>query len=172
MMRLVWVSICRKHRRQVLSRRGPYIKLAVSLPSPQLRTGYIILPPNSAPFYVNSFNRVVQGWLVVIDLCMTGAYRDSNAGNTPFGSRVIYQVNPWNSWKMNLYGTKKMGHKIFYHTSNFCRTSQRYHTKQNLSRHRWFPTMWYVRQAKPQISLCIHTVWSEPLLVAWLFYEC
>ena len=29
-----------------------------------------------------------------------------------------------------------------------------------------FPTMWYVRPAKPQISLCIHTVWSEPLLVS------
>ena len=27
-----------------------------------------------------------------------------------------------------------------------------------------FPTMWYVRQAKPQISLHIHEVWSEPLL--------
>ena len=29
-----------------------------------------------------------------------------------------------------------------------------------------FPTMWYVRPAKPQISLCICTVRSEPLLVA------
>ena len=27
-----------------------------------------------------------------------------------------------------------------------------------------FPTMWYVRPAKPQISLRICTVWSEPLL--------
>ena len=37
-----------------------------------------------------------------------------------------------------------------------------------------FPTMWYVRPAKPQISLRIHVraVWSEPLLVAWIFYEC
>ena len=32
--------------------------------------------------------------------------------------------------------------------------------------------MWYVRPAKPQISLCIRAVWSEPLLVAWIFYEC
>ena len=32
-----------------------------------------------------------------------------------------------------------------------------------------FPTMWYVRPAKPQISLRICTVWSEPLLVAWIF---
>ena len=31
---------------------------------------------------------------------------------------------------------------------------------------------WYVRPAKPQISLCIHAVWSEPLLVALIFYEC
>ena len=31
-----------------------------------------------------------------------------------------------------------------------------------------FPTMWYVRPAKPQIR----AVWSEPLLVAWIFHEC
>ena len=32
--------------------------------------------------------------------------------------------------------------------------------------------MWYVRPAKTQISLRIHAVWSEPFLVAWIFYEC
>ena len=35
-----------------------------------------------------------------------------------------------------------------------------------------FPTIWYVRPAKPQISLRICAVWSEPLLVAWVFYDC
>ena len=35
-----------------------------------------------------------------------------------------------------------------------------------------FPTMWYVRPAKPQTSLRIRAVWSEPMLVAWRFYEC
>ena len=35
-----------------------------------------------------------------------------------------------------------------------------------------FPTMWYVRQAKPQISLRIRAVWSEPLLVASILYDC
>ena len=35
-----------------------------------------------------------------------------------------------------------------------------------------FPTMWYVRPAKPQISLCICAVCSEPLLVATIFYNC
>ena len=35
-----------------------------------------------------------------------------------------------------------------------------------------FQTMWYVRPAKTQISLRIHAVWSEPLLVAWIFYDC
>ena len=35
-----------------------------------------------------------------------------------------------------------------------------------------FPTMWYVRPAKPQISLRMRAVWSEPLLVAWVFYDC
>ena len=34
-----------------------------------------------------------------------------------------------------------------------------------------FPTMWYVGPAKPQISLRIRAVWSEPLLVTWIFYD-
>ena len=34
-----------------------------------------------------------------------------------------------------------------------------------------FPTMWYVGPAKPQISLRICTVWSEPLLVSWVFND-
>ena len=34
-----------------------------------------------------------------------------------------------------------------------------------------FPTMWYVRPAKPQISLRICAVWSGPLLVPWVFYD-
>ena len=33
-----------------------------------------------------------------------------------------------------------------------------------------FPTMWYVQPAKAQTSLRICTVWSEPLLVAWIFF--
>ena len=35
-----------------------------------------------------------------------------------------------------------------------------------------FTTMWYVRQAKAQTSLRIRAVWSAPLLVAWIFYDC
>ena len=35
-----------------------------------------------------------------------------------------------------------------------------------------FLTMWYVLPATPQISLRIRAVWSEPLLVALIFYEC
>ena len=35
-----------------------------------------------------------------------------------------------------------------------------------------FLTMWYVRPAKPQISLRIRAVWSEPLLIAWVFNDC
>ena len=41
-----------------------------------------------------------------------------------------------------------------------------------LSRDMRFPTMWYVGPAKPQIILLIRAVWSEPLLVACVFYEC
>ena len=39
-----------------------------------------------------------------------------------------------------------------------------------MSRHMIFSTLWYLRSAKPQISLYIRAVWSEPLLVAWIFY--
>ena len=40
-----------------------------------------------------------------------------------------------------------------------------------MSRNMRFPTMWYVRPAKAQISLRIGAGWSEPLLVAWIIYE-
>ena len=45
-------------------------------------------------------------------------------------------------------------------------------TTEKISQCMRFPTMWYVRPAKPQISLCICAVWSEPLLVARISYEC
>ena len=40
------------------------------------------------------------------------------------------------------------------------------------SRDMRFPKIWYVRPAKAQTSLRIRAVWSELLLVAWIFYEC
>ena len=45
-------------------------------------------------------------------------------------------------------------------------------TKVQMSRDMRLPTMWYVRPAKPQISLRICAVWSEPLQVSWIFYDC
>ena len=44
--------------------------------------------------------------------------------------------------------------------------------KRKMSRDIRFPTMWYVRPAKAQTCLRIRAVWSEPWLVAWIFYEC
>ena len=44
--------------------------------------------------------------------------------------------------------------------------------KEHKSHDMRFPTMWYVRPAKAQTSLRIRAVWSEPLLVAWIFYDC
>ena len=41
----------------------------------------------------------------------------------------------------------------------------------NMSRGMRFPTMWYVRPSKAQTSLHICADWSEPLLVAWIFYD-
>ena len=45
-------------------------------------------------------------------------------------------------------------------------------TTENMNQDMRFPTMWYVRPVKPQISLRLRPVWSEHLLVAWLVYEC
>ena len=47
-----------------------------------------------------------------------------------------------------------------------------YITVLDMSRDMRFPTMWFVRPAKAQTSLCIHTVWSKPLLLACIFYDC
>ena len=44
--------------------------------------------------------------------------------------------------------------------------------REYVSRIMIFPTMWYVQPAKAQASLRIRTVWSEPLQVAWIFYDC
>ena len=45
-------------------------------------------------------------------------------------------------------------------------------TNLNISRDMRFPTMWYVRLAKAQTSLRISAVWSAPLLVARISYDC
>ena len=42
----------------------------------------------------------------------------------------------------------------------------------NMSCDTSFPTILYVRPAKAQTSLRICAVWSVPLLVAWIFYNC
>ena len=52
------------------------------------------------------------------------------------------------------------------HTSRLACRFNRY-----LSLDMRFPTMWYVRPAKAQTSLRVRADWSEPLLVAWIFYE-
>ena len=41
-----------------------------------------------------------------------------------------------------------------------------------LSHNMRFPIMWYVRPAKAQTSRRIRAVWSEPLLVTWIVYDC
>ena len=43
--------------------------------------------------------------------------------------------------------------------------------KKTWARDMRFPTMWYVRQATAQTSLRIRAVWSEPLLVVWIFFD-
>ena len=74
------------------------------------------------------------------------------------------------SWKIIItLSAAKKGKEISL--SYFSRNSRREHCS-SLSQCMRFLTMWYVRPAKPQISLRIRAVWSEPLLVAWVFYYC
>ena len=76
-----------------------------------------------------------------------------------------------NVWYERLYG--KIIHDLLWVNYLLVETHKPYHYLQlYMSRDRRFPTMWNVRPAKPQISLRIRAVWSEPLLVACIFYDC
>ena len=71
-------------------------------------------------------------------------------------------------------------HIVFFHKKssvNFtwiytADVKSRHFKHKKMSHCMGFPTMWYVRPARPQISLRIWAVWSEPLLVPWIFYDC
>ena len=67
--------------------------------------------------------------------------------------KAVSDANRWSSWRIFL-------------------SHPHIHDGFLLSRDMRFPTMWYVRPAKAQTSLRIRAVWSEPLLVACIFYEC
>ena len=88
----------------------------------------------------------------------------------------------WRPWLKRHYRNKT----VFYGENKKMRQGPVYYTRcnddwrcifllngnNNLSQCMRFPTMWYVRPAKPQISLRIRAVWSEPLIVAWVFNDC
>ena len=67
---------------------------------------------------------------------------------------------------MQPYQAYKAAWKTVSHMTWYCTVIR------DLTQGMRFPTMWYVRPAKPPISLRICAVWSEPLLVAWVFYDC
>ena len=73
----------------------------------------------------------------------------------------ICQSNLCHSWGYQRFQKSKDSLKACFENVNI-----------HMSRGMRFPTMWFVRPAKPQISLRIRAVWSEPLLVAWIFYDC
>ena len=62
-------------------------------------------------------------------------------------------------------------HYFLISPAYFVSTSVNFSMLTYLSQCMRFPTMWYVRLAKPQISLRIRAAWSEPLLIAWAFYD-
>ena len=85
----------------------------------------------------------------------------------------IYYWHDWHQWKSGIF-------KILYNVLNIVVERWKVEISSKLysaciyylSQCMRFPTMWHVRPSKPQISLRISAVWSEPLLVAWVFYEC
>ena len=74
----------------------------------------------------------------------------------------------WRHHKLDLLMTILMGVKCKSTKSSVIKRKRVFHISQYMR----YLTMWYVRPAKPQISLRICAVWSEPLLVAWVFYDC
>ena len=98
----------------------------------------------------------------------------------PLGDHILsFKSSPYENRKkllrvLNWEITKIKLHPIWQFFLNYNILMPRiwYGLQYNMSRGVRFSTMWYVRSANPQISLRIRAVWSEPLLIAWIFYEC
>ena len=76
----------------------------------------------------------------------------------------------WGIQKLCAIHTEQASCGTVYNTGLFYELDLSHVQLENLTPGMRFPTMWYVQPAKPQISLGICTVWSEPLQVAWIFY--
>ena len=70
------------------------------------------------------------------------------------------------------YRKKRSYRQVSIKFKDFSKLLQKTLLQWQMSHHMRFPTMWYVRPAKAQTSLRIHAVWSEPLLVAWILFDC
>ena len=94
--------------------------------------------------------------------CLTITCFSTTADN--IGSKYNWNTEPIVSCRYYQYPyfDSAIGHKLNLNIWQIC--------DLYMSRNMRFPTMWYVRPAKPQISLRIRVFWSEPLLVAWIFY--
>ena len=68
--------------------------------------------------------------------------------------------------KINYKFVSKINYKFRLIVGLYARKSDFGPCEQQISHGMRFPTILYVRPAKPQISLRIRAVWSEPLLVA------
>ena len=78
-----------------------------------------------------------------------------------------YNLWPWEIYKLH---NRKFSQIIFNHSKIWKLLPKLAHyCSEKKSRNMRFST-WYAWPAKPQISLCIRAVWSEPLLVARIFY--
>ena len=89
----------------------------------------------------------------------------------------VYTVRPY-LYQQNIYFVRDKNNVRVGYLSQYASFARAFLTHtlkvgsgRYLSQCMRFPTMWYVRPAKPQISLRISAVWSEPLLVAWVFYD-
>ena len=80
----------------------------------------------------------------------------------------------WLSWRwgksslMFFFAWKQSQHVNLWCLYNNCRGKE---LPESMSHNMRFPTMWYLRPLKTQISLHIRAYWSESLLGSWIVYD-
>ena len=125
---------------------------------------------------ISGWNIIASGLIRIQSVCQSDCF--------PERFRLPDKSAYWKSSKTYVVGTQKnrlfrlkyllnwpYGEFFKCQQATICKFNNMHRVNNDMSRDIRFPTIWYVRPAKPQISLRIPAVWSEPLIVAWIFYD-
>ena len=150
-----------------LTDRGYSKSLANKSQSNEVDPHLCVCSLNFTPWVVHLiFFQLVLCW-AVLDCKITTHFWKGGLGGPPpenFENQENRGSHLWSFWRGNF--TFRKWKKFEVIAPIYCMLFL------NMSPCMRFPTMWFVRPAKPQISLRICAVWSEPLHVAWVFYGC